>query len=191
MLSSKRITAALLFAIACIVIASITGCSYERKVEKAKQLVLLNKNARRDIFLKELELNPCANDSSFVAGEIIRYITPSDDFKFTPPVFTDSCAFFSTAAYERGFREGRSSVQIPVRTPDRVTIRDRQFEKLLQERHDSLSAQLESYKQKDVTKSGTIDTLKKERNTWLWRFIGLAVGSGIIMIAMLFLMFKK
>lgn len=58
----------LLMIIALILIAIIgffglTGCSSQAKLNRAKQRVLINADARHEIFLNELERFPCANDS--------------------------------------------------------------------------------------------------------------------------------
>ena len=60
----KKIFTVVLTAISALVL--ITGCSPQKKINRAKQIVLLDPTARHEVFLKELQFFPCANDSTSV-----------------------------------------------------------------------------------------------------------------------------
>lgn len=57
----KTIFKAILLAITTLTL--FTGCSTQKKLNRAKQMVLLDPAARHEVFLKELQFFPCANDS--------------------------------------------------------------------------------------------------------------------------------
>lgn len=178
--------------IALVIMAVATGCSPAKKIEKAKQTVLMDGKARHDIFLKELELYPCVNDSftTFLPGGV-------DSVPFPVPVldttqrkhiidslqnaFAANCDGAVSASYDAGYHNAMQEIKgqkLPLKRPDtlQTTTKDKQKMKLDADSINRLNENIAFHKgQKDQWKTFAKQTQKEKLNLFWW-FVAAAAA---------------
>lgn len=56
-----------IFCFNILLLSLIHGCSEQKKIEKATQVVLMNESARNFVFSKVAKINPCVNDTTVIS----------------------------------------------------------------------------------------------------------------------------
>lgn len=184
----------------------LVGCSYQSRVNRAKQVVLMNAEARHEIFLRELELYPCSNDSIVQTfnGQIdsvtlAEYLSNFKAHVLANRVSLDTLPKIIKDAYELGYKEASDkylAVKVPKCNPKviKITVTDKQKEKIL---NDSLIARNSTVAAKNAeifVLNTEMDKMRQDAkasaNKWIWGFI-IAVVLGILSnVAWAFLRFK-
>lgn len=148
----KLIMIIALILIAIIGFFGLTGCSSQAKLNRAKQMVLINADARHEIFLNELERFPCSNDSTiqFIQAQIdsvsledyvnsrIKTSKTTKEY-LNPDIWNISIGkqidstyknkelenYSNSAFYEKGYQEAinqYSKIKIPVCRPEYIKV---------------------------------------------------------------------
>lgn len=165
----------------------LAGCNYQSRVNKAKQVVLMDAQARHEIFLRELELYPCSNDSIVQTfnGQIdsvtlAEYLSNFKAHVLANKVSLDTLPKIIKDAYELGYKEASDkylAVKVPKCNPKiiKITVTDKQKEKILA---DSLIARNSTVAVKNAeifVLSNELDkaqqSSKANANKWIWGFI--------------------
>ena len=173
----------------------LVGCSYQSRVNRAKQVVLMNAEARHEIFLRELELYPCSNDSivqTFSGGidsvTLAEYLNNFKKQILANKVSIDSLPSLLEDAYNEGFNEASEkylAIKVPKCKPSfiKVTVTDKQKEKILS---DSLVARNSTVAAKNAeifVLNTEMDKMRQDAkasaNKWIWGFI-IAVILGVL-----------
>ena len=184
----------------------LAGCSYQSRVNRSKQVVLMNAEARHEIFLRELELYPCSNDSIVQTfnGQIdsvtlAEYLSNFKAHVLANRVSLDTLPKIIKDAYELGYKEASDkylAVKVPKCNPKiiKITVTDKQKEKILS---DSLIARNSTVAAKNAeifVLSTEMDKMRQDAKAsatkWIWGFI-IAVVLGILSnVAWAYLRFK-
>lgn len=173
----------------------LSGCNYQSRVNKAKQVVLMDAQARHEIFLRELELYPCSNDSivQTFSGQIdsvtlAEYLSNFKAHVLANKVSLDTLPKILKDAYELGYKDASDkylAVKVPKCNPTvvKITVTDKQKEKILA---DSLIARNSTVAVKNAeifVLSNELDKAqqnsKASTNKWIWGFI-IAVILGVL-----------
>lgn len=173
----------------------LSGCNYQARVNKAKQVVLMNAEARHEIFLRELELYPCSNDSivQTFAGQIdsvtlAEYLSNFKAHVLENKISLDTLPKILKDAYELGYKDASDkylAVKVPKCNPTyiKVTVTNKQKEKILS---DSLIARNNTVSSKNAeifVLSNELDKVRQDgkasANKWIWGFI-IAVILGVL-----------
>ena len=173
----------------------LAGCNYQSRVNKAKQVVLMDAQARHEIFLRELELYPCSNDSivQTFSGQIdsvtlAEYLSNFKAHVLANKVSLDTLPKILKDAYELGYKDASDkylAVKVPKCNPTvvKITVTDKQKEKILA---DSLIARNSTVAVKNAeifVLSNELDkaqqSSKASANKWIWGFI-IAVILGVL-----------
>lgn len=172
----------------------LTSCGPAKKMAKAEQLVLLNPQARHNIFLKELQLNPLKIDTITVYKSginTVKEVPVIDSFAQYLAIrelqdrYTIECNSAVKTAYDSGVAFAArkfAGIKIP-RIVDTVThtIFDRQSIKLIQDSLTKAEKRIERTEQQVVSANENILLAKHERNIVLYFLIGvIAVSGGLL-----------
>lgn len=197
----KNLLKAVLFAFAGLILFS--GCSPQKKLQRAKQMVLLDPTARHDVFLTELQFFPCANDSviQIVPAEIDS-VTFAEYLKFingalqTPTIRKDSLPILLKEAYQLGYEDASNkylSVKVPLCKPNvvRVTVTDRQKEKILTDSLSQVNLKYSLLVGQIGQQSVYMAKQDKKITGWIWLFVGSTVLFVVTLILALLGTIKK
>jgi len=179
-----------------VILLLCNGCSPARKIERATERVMLNPAARHYIFLTELSLFPCANDTAqpviipgridtFPVSVLVRVTEPDtagvaaivDSLNTT---HTKACNTAIRAAYDLGQRDaakliGSQTVFIPRPDTAKFWIVDRRLVALKEDSINSLLRQKAALNQAVADVSGVATENKKQGNTYmLWLIAAIA-----------------
>jgi outer membrane murein-binding lipoprotein Lpp len=173
----------------------LAGCNYQSRVNKAKQVVLMDAQARHEIFLRELELYPCSNDSivQTFSGQIdsvtlAEYLSNFKAHVLKNKVSLDTLPKILKDAYELGYKDASDkylAVKVPKCNPTfvKVTVKDKQKEKILGDSLVARNAMIGARDAEIFVLNNEIDRMREDAkaasNKWVWRFI-LAVVIGLI-----------
>ena len=166
----------------------------------------MNAEARHEIFLRELELYPCSNDSIVQTfnGQIdsvtlAEYLSNFKAHVLANRVSLDTLPKIIKDAYELGYKEASDkylAVKVPKCNPKiiKITVTDKQKEKILS---DSLIARNSTVAAKNAeifVLSTEMDKMRQDAKAsatkWIWGFI-IAVVLGILSnVAWAYLRFK-
>jgi hypothetical protein len=192
----KKLTLAIILFIAFLFwIFSMTGCSPAKKLEQAKQRVMLDKKAFTDVGNAFVNLHPCANDTAwrFIKGgtDSIPYPVIAFDSAALKS-FTDSLQIAGADDYnngvEKAFVEGFDAARkqyenkkIAVARPDTIiqTVLDVQKERLLEDQINMLDVQAGVTAGQIIEKDKQIAEVKAEKRKWMWWLIGILIAEGI------------
>lgn len=182
---------ALVFVAILGLILGVSSCSPQAKLSKAKQKVLLNADARHEVFLNELERFPCANDSVVqIIPTGIDSIALNDYIKKQAKVFEfeyikkDTLPEIMSFYYKKGYAEAvnqYSKIKIPVCKPEyiKVTVTDKQKEKILIDSIHARNLTVARLKGESAIKDQYLQDLtqqaQKKEAKWLWWFIASLV----------------
>lgn len=206
---------AILTAITALIL--FTGCSTQKKLDRAKQMVLLDPTARHDVFLKELQFFPCANDSSttFVEGGVDsvslrayfdwlngirpegeiydgRVVIPGDSVFIVNPVDTATvswpCADTLTVYYKRGYADGvKYLLNKKIPIPRPDTIKTSIRDK---QQIGVLKESIAKEKEENARLKGIVDTQEKEigkKDKKITGWIWLFIAAVVLLILILIL----
>lgn len=173
----------------------LSGCNYQSRVNKAKQVVLMDAQARHEIFLRELELYPCSNDSivqtfsgSIDSLTLAEYLNNFKAHVLANKVSLDTLPKILKDSYELGYKDASDkylAVKVPKCNPTivKITVTDKQKEKILS---DSLIARNSTISVKNAeifVLSNELDKAqqnsKANQNKLIWGFI-IAIIIGVL-----------
>lgn len=174
-----------------------SSCSQERKLQKAVETVLVNADARHQVFLNELERFPCSTDSSieYIPGAIDS-MTYAEYLKFLngelqdPGNLPDS-SLSSQDAYERGFLDAKNvylNKKVRVCKPDTIRIKytDHQYEDVLKKTINDLNLQAAEFRGQIAEKDKRI----KESNSKSAKLMWLLVLPWVVIAGAMFMKFR-
>jgi len=202
----KLLMIILLILIAIIGIIGLNGCSSQSKLNRAKQRVLINADARHEVFLNELERFPCSNDSTiqFIQAQIdsvsledyVNARIKAFDFTYIKKdTLPDLMGFY----YKKGFQDAAnqySKIKIPICKPEyiKVTVTDRQKEKILtdslQARNLTVARLYGATTAKDQATQEWKAQAQKNESKWLWWLIASIVFGIISNLGWIYFKFK-
>ena len=196
----------LLILIAIIGFFGVTGCSSQAKLNKAKQRVLLDANARHEVFLNELERFPCANDSvvqiiktgvdSIALNDYIRQQVQAFNFEY---IKKDTLPELINKYYKIGYAEAvdqYKKIKVPVCKPEyiKVTVTDKQKEKILSDSLHARNLTVARLKGEGAMKDQYLQDLaqqgQKNQSKWLWLFIAALVFGIVSNLGWVYFKFK-
>jgi Ca2+/Na+ antiporter len=174
---------------------SMTSCSPAKKIEQAKQRVMLDKKAFTDVGNAFVDLHPCANDTAW------KFIKGGTDSIPYPVIVFDSAALKSFTdslgiagaddynngvekAFVQGFAEARKqyeSKKIAVPRADTLkgTILDKQKVGLLQDQINVLNVQAGIAAGQIIEKDRQLSEEKHKYKKLMWWLIGILIAAGI------------
>jgi hypothetical protein len=174
---------------------SMIGCSPAKKLEQAKQRVMLDKKAFTDVGNAFVNLHPCANDTAW------KFIKGGTDSIPYPVLKFDSAAYKSFVdslgivgaddynngvekAFVQGFSEARKQYEnkkIAVPRPDTLkgTILDKQKERLLEDQINMLNVAAGITAGQIIEKDKQLSSALSEKRKWMWWLIGILMAEGI------------
>jgi hypothetical protein len=174
-----------------------------QSIKKAEQRVLLDPVARHNVFLKELQFWPCANDSVFkylpgrvdsIPVEKLITIKIADDYLLNRKLDSikrhtqDVCNDAINNAFTLGFDEAANEfkkLKVAMKANDTMlySVRDRQIVKLVQDSLTKAERHIYGLEQQNIVQRERLDERKKEASKYLFWFIGavvIGVASNII-----------
>jgi hypothetical protein len=194
-ISAKRLLGIFILLAIAVWIFSMTGCSPAKKLEQAKQRVMLDKKAFTDVGNAFVNLHPCANDTAW------KFIKGGTDSIPYPVIAFDSESFKSSLdslqiagaddynngvekAFVQGFAEARKqyeSKKIAVARPDTLkgTILDKQKLGLLQDQINVLNVQAGITAGQIIEKDRQLAEEKHKYKKLMWWLIGILITEGI------------
>jgi hypothetical protein len=194
-IGGKRLLAIFLIIAFLFWLFSMTGCSPAKKLEQAKQRVMLDKKAFTDVGNAFVNLHPCANDTAW------KFIKGGTDSIPYPVIVFDSAALKSFTdslgiagaddynngvekAFVQGFAEARKqyeSKKIAVPRADTLkgTILDKQKVGLLQDQINVLNVQAGIAAGQIIEKDRQLSEEKHKYKKLMWWLIGILIAAGI------------
>jgi hypothetical protein len=194
-IGGKRLLAIFLIIAFLFWLFSMTGCSPAKKLEQAKQRVMLDKKAFTDVGNAFVNLHPCANDTAW------KFIKGGTDSIPYPVIVFDSAALKSFTdslgiagaddynngvekAFVQGFAEARKqyeSKKIAVPRADTLkgTILDKQKVGLLQDQINVLNVQAGIAAGQIIEKYRQLSEEKHKYKKLMWWLIGILIAAGI------------
>jgi len=198
MKTTNKITIAIAILLAILMIFLSFGCNPSRQIQKAEQRVLLDPVARHNVFLKELQFYPCANDSIriFIPGkpryESILTLTEvpifdSFAYKIAIQNVDDQCNDRIKEAFDLGVDYASSEFKKikVVRAVDtfKYSIIDNQIIKLVQDSLTKAEKHIYGLDQQNIIQRERLDERRKESEKYLIWFIlsiVILVGSNLL-----------
>jgi hypothetical protein len=194
-ISAKRLLGIFILLAIAVWIFSMTGCSPAKKLEQAKQRVMLDKKAFTDVGNAFVDLHPCANDTAwrFIKGGIDSIPYPVIVFDSAAlKSFTDSLQIAGADDYnngvEKAFVEGfdaarkqyeNKKIAVPRADTLKGTILDKQKERLLEDQINVLNVQAGITTGQIIEKDRQLSEEKHKYKKLMWWLIGILIAAGI------------
>jgi len=195
MKTSNKITIAIAILLALLMIFLSFGCNPSRQIQKAEQMVLLNPVARHNVFLKELQFYPCANDTftTYIRGidTLLSEVPIFDSFAYKTALSNvmdandNTCNERVKEAFDLGVDyAGSEFKKLKVRVDTfKYSILDNQIIKLVQDSLTKAERRIYGLEQQNIIQRERLNERKKEAEKYLLWFIGaivVLVGSNLI-----------
>lgn len=171
------------------------SCNPSKQIQKAEQLVLLNPSARHNVFLKELQFFPCANDTftTYIRGTdtLLSEVPVFDSFAYQMALSNvmdandNTCNERVKEAFDLGVDyAGAEFKKIKVRVDTfKYSIIDNQIIKLVQDSLTKAERRIYGLDQQNIIQRERLDERRKESEKYLIWFIlsiVIMVGSNLM-----------